>query len=63
MIKYTITIQWSEEDNAFLFLAPAFTGLSAFGDTYEEALKQGIIALNLFVDYYKSHGLELPKHN
>ena len=38
MNKYTITIYWSDEDEAFIAEAPELAGCMADGKTYQEAL-------------------------
>ena len=37
-------IFWSDEDGCFVALIPQLPGLSAFGDTPEEALKEALVA-------------------
>lgn len=37
---YTRIVFWSEEDNCFVAIVPDLAGLSAFGNTPEEAIKQ-----------------------
>lgn len=59
--KYTIKIYWSKEDQAFLAICDEFPGLSAFGETREEALHEAEIALKLMIETYKSEGMSLPK--
>jgi len=61
MNKYPINILWSEDDGEYLATCAAFPGLSAFGETEEEALKEAKIALELFIESYKERGLALPK--
>ena len=41
-MKYTIVVQWSEEDQCFVVLLPEFTDVMqpcTHGDTYDEAFK------------------------
>src|SRR4051812_13713718 len=61
MARYPINILWSEEDGEFLAVCPSFPGLSAFGETEEEALHEAKIALELFISSYKERGIPLPK--
>jgi len=59
--KYSFTFHWSEEDEAFVALCPSFPGLSAFGDTPQEALEEAETALELFVEEYQAEGKPLPE--
>lgn len=52
---------WSEEDGEFVATCNAFPRLSAFGETEEEALKEGKIALKLFIEACLSQGIPLPE--
>lgn len=54
-------VEWSEIDDAFKVTCPAFPGLSAFGETREEALEEANVALSLFIEDYREEGDELPE--
>lgn len=58
--KYALQIFWSEEDKAFVAVSQDFPGLSAFGETREEALREAQIALNLMIETYQKNNLPLP---
>ncbi len=62
-LKYQIVIQWSEEDDCFLVGFPDFPGQQwrTHGDTYEEAVTQGIEALESLVIAYEASGESLPE--
>ena len=62
-LKYQIVIQWSEEDDCFLVGFPDFPGQQwrTHGDTYEEAVTQGIEALESLVIAYEASGELLPE--
>ena len=60
MDKYGFDIHWSEEDNEFIATCPSFPGLSACGNTHEEALKQTKIALSAFIESYKTNNMPIP---
>ena len=52
-MKYTIVIQWSEEDNCFVVLLPDFDNVMqpvTHGDTYEDALKNAKEVLELLIE-------------
>ena len=59
--KYTIHIFWSDEDEGFIAICDEFPGLSAFGETREEALKEAQIALRLTIEQYRAAGQSLPQ--
>lgn len=59
--KYTIQIFWSVEDEAFVAVCQEFPGLSAFGETREEALCEAQTALDLMIETYQNKGIALPE--
>jgi antitoxin HicB len=62
-LKYQMVIQWSEEDACFLVGFPDFPGQQwrTHGDTYEEAIAQGIEALEALVMAYEATQEALPE--
>jgi len=61
MFKYSVNSSWSDEDQCYIALIPELPGLSAFGDTPEEAVAEAKIATEGFVKVYEEDGCELPK--
>lgn len=61
MDKYSINVIWSEQDESFMATCPEFPGLSAFGDTREEAIREAQVALQLFIEDYQDDGETLPE--
>jgi len=59
--KYAIHIFWSADDEGFIAICNEFPGLSAFGDTREDVLREAQTALDLMIDTYREKGLELPE--
>ena len=59
--KYALQIFWSDEDEGFIAICDEFPGLSAFGETRENALKEAQIALSLMIEHYHASGQALPK--
>lgn len=59
-VRYDPPLADGGEDGDFLVTAPAFPGHSAFGDTPEEALREGRIALEAIIGVMLEHGDELP---
>ncbi|QSJ14404.1 type II toxin-antitoxin system HicB family antitoxin [Nostoc sp. UHCC 0702] len=63
-MKYTIIIQWSEEDQCYVVLLPEFTNVMqpcTHGDTYEEALKNAQEVLELLIETALENGESLPE--
>ena len=61
MNRYGFKIFWSEEDNACIATCQEFPGLSAFGSSEEEALREGKLALQLMIEAYQERGIPLPQ--
>ena len=61
MTRYPFNIIWSEDDQEYLATCLSFPGLSAFGETEEEALNEAKTALRLFIESYEERGMALPK--
>ena len=59
--RYPFNIEWSEEDQEYVATCPAFPGLSAFGESEEEALREGKIALEGFIETAKANDIPLPE--
>lgn len=60
MMQYSFVVRWSDEDEEFMATCPEFPGLSAFGETPEEALREAQIALDGMIDVYRDKGIALP---
>lgn len=58
---YSFRVIWSEEDNAFVATCPEFEGVSALGDTADQALAEAQIALRLMVETYQQEQWNLPE--
>ena len=63
MPRYTVIIQWSEEDRAFVVSLPEWgTGAHTHGSTYEEAAKNAREVLELLIESHDEKGQgPLPK--
>jgi len=61
--KYSFRVQYSEEDGGYIALSPEFPGLSAFGETPEEAIRESETALDLFIEAYSEQKKPLPEPN
>ena len=62
-LKYPMVIQWSDEDDCFLVGSPDFPGQQwrTHGTTYEQAMANGIEALESLIIAYEATGESLPK--
>ena len=61
---YSMVIQWSEEDQAFLVTLPEFKEVyqpCTHGSTYEEAAKNGGEVLELLIETFQAEGRSLPE--
>ena len=61
MLKYSVNIIWSDEDEAFLATIPEFPGLSAFGDTHEEAIQEALLAAQGMIDVLSEDNEDIPE--
>jgi predicted RNase H-like HicB family nuclease len=62
-MKYTIVIQWSDEDECYVVSLPEWGEFChTHGDTYQEALKNAREVLELLIDTSIEGGESLPKH-
>jgi predicted RNase H-like HicB family nuclease len=61
MFKYSINLAWSEEDSCYVATVAEFPGLSAFGESPEEAAEEAKIAVEGFLKVYKEDGCPIPK--
>jgi predicted RNase H-like HicB family nuclease len=64
MLKYTMKVFWSEEDESFIAIIPnipEFEYISAFGDTPEEAVRELRICLKGVISSLEEDGKPIPK--
>lgn len=59
-MHYSMNIQWSERDQAFLVTVPELPGCKTHGDTYEEALKNAQEVIELWIEDAQAHGESIP---
>ncbi len=58
--RYEIDIFYSAEDEAYIANVPELTYCSAWGDTYEEALEQVQVAMELHLQTLREEGRPVP---
>jgi predicted RNase H-like HicB family nuclease len=61
MSKHSVVIKWSDQDNGFIAMIPELEGLSAFGDTPDEAVQELSEAKELYLEVLKEDGEEIPE--
>jgi len=63
-MRYSMVIEWSDEDQVFLVSLPEWAGKvnspTTHGATYEDAVKNGAEVLADLVDIWREHGWVLP---
>lgn len=59
--KYRIEIFWSDEDGGYIANVPDLRYCSAFGESYEEALREVLVAMELHLDTLKELGGPIPE--
>ena len=59
--RYSMIIQWSNEDEVYVVSLPEFGPYcSTHGETYKEAAKHGLEALESLIDAYQAEARPLP---
>jgi predicted RNase H-like HicB family nuclease len=58
--RYSVIIQWSEEDQVYVVTLPEWGGSHTHGATYEEAAKNAREVLELLIEGEEQDGRELP---
>ena len=59
--KYEIIMYWSPEDDAFIAEVPELPGCVADGPTYEEALNEVQVVMDIWVETAKELGRPIPE--
>lgn len=59
--NYSFNIRFSPEDEGYIATSPEFPGLSAYGETEDEALKEARVALEGFIESYRDSNKDLPE--
>ncbi len=59
--RYSMVIQWSNEDQVFVVTLPEFPHCQTHGTTYEEAVKNGQEVLDLLIETFQAEGRALPE--
>lgn len=59
-LHYSMNIQWDDEDHIFVVTVPELPGCMTHGKTYEEAVKQGIDAIESWIQVARELGRPIP---
>ncbi len=59
-LHYSVTIQWSDENQAFLVNVPELPGCHTHGETYEEAIKNAVEVIELWVETARELNRPIP---
>ena len=59
-MKYTVVLDYSQEDAVYLVTVPAFPEVHTYGATIEEAASNAKEAIELAMEMYREEGKELP---
>ncbi len=60
---YSMNIQWSDEDNAYIVTVPELPGCKTHGATYKEAVEQGQDAIESWIMVAQELGHRIPSPN
>lgn len=61
-IRYSMVIQWSDEDQVYIVSLPEFGEFSkTHGKSYRSAVKHGQEVLELLIETYQEQGRPLPR--
>ncbi|HEY0071386.1 MAG TPA: type II toxin-antitoxin system HicB family antitoxin [Chloroflexia bacterium] len=58
--RYSMIIEWSDEDDAYIVTVPELPGCVTHGNTYEEAVRQGQDAIESWIDVAHELGRPVP---
>ncbi len=59
-MKYTIVVEFSQDDKVYLVTVPAFPEVHTYGNTEDEAVANAKEAIELAVDMYQEANRSLP---
>ncbi len=58
--RYSMVIEWSDEDKASIVTVPELPGCVTLGETYEKAIQQGQDAIDSWLDAQYASGCPIP---
>ncbi|MBF6614073.1 MAG: type II toxin-antitoxin system HicB family antitoxin [Chloroflexi bacterium] len=58
--RYSMIIEWSDEDDAYIVTVPELPGCRTHGNSYEEAVQQAQYAVEGWIDAALADGQSIP---
>ncbi len=58
---YSMIIQWSNRNQAYIVTVPELPGCKTHGETYEQAVKNGKEAIEAWIEDANKDGVPLPE--
>ena len=58
--QYSLVIQWDDEDKIYIISVPELPGAKTHGKTYDEAIKNALEVIELWIDAAKAAGRPIP---
>lgn len=58
--RYSLIVEWSEEDKAYVLTVPDLPGCATHGSTYREAVAHAEDAIESWLDAAKAIGRDIP---
>jgi predicted RNase H-like HicB family nuclease len=59
--RYSMIIEWSDEDAAYIVTVPELPGCITHGASYAESVKQGEDAIESWIDAARAWGRPIPE--
>lgn len=59
-VRYSMVIEWSDEDDASIVTVPELPGCRTHGSTYEDTVRQGQDAIISWIDVQRASGCPIP---
>ncbi len=59
--KYEVIVWWSEEDEAFIAEVPELPGCNAHGPTYEDAIREAQVVMDVWIEIANERGEPIPE--
>lgn len=57
---YSLVIQWDDEDGIYIVTVPELPGAKTHGKTYEEAIKNALEVIELWLEVALQEGKAIP---